>query len=454
MHMSAERRVGIVVLVAACAALVPLSTLAQQTGTTVRHHRVEEPTDDPVAAQLDQAEAAMQKQNYDAAEVILMKAVADNPQSYRAWFDLGFVYSATKRPSDAINAYRKSVAVNPEIFESTLNLGILLARQGQTEDAVKYLKAATQLKPTANAEQGQARAWLSLGLVRQDSDPQAALDDFAKAASLTPFDPEPHLSAGLLLEKQNKLNEAAHEYQIAATVDEKSTEGLAGLANVYAKQKKYADAEAQLRKILAVNPDNQNARAQLAQVLSVQGKDAEAATLATAATNPNNNDPHAALDTGTAYVKAGKYPEAEERFRLAVAGLPDDPEAHYALGSVLMEEKQYPEAQLELLTAIKLKPDLAGAYGNLAYVAMQNKDYQLTIRALDARAKYVEENPASYFLRATAYDNLKVTAKAVENYRQFLATDAGKMPNQEWQARHRLIAIDPDNASKYAEKKK
>jgi tetratricopeptide (TPR) repeat protein len=119
-----------------------------------------------------------------------------------------------------------------------------------------------------------------------------------------------------------------------------------------------------------------------------------------------------------------------------------------------MQEKQYPEAQLELLTAIKLKPDLAGAYGNLAYVAMQNKDYQLTIRALDARAKYVEENPASYFLRATAYDNLKVTAKAVENYRQFLATDAGKMPDQEWQARHRLMAIDPDNASKYAEKKK
>ena len=82
--MNAERRVGIVVLVAACAALVPLPTLAQQTGTTVRHHRVEEAAGDPVAPQLDQAEAAMQKQNYDAAEVMLMKAVADNPQSYRA----------------------------------------------------------------------------------------------------------------------------------------------------------------------------------------------------------------------------------------------------------------------------------------------------------------------------------------------------------------------------------
>jgi tetratricopeptide (TPR) repeat protein len=441
------------VLAATLLLLAAGPTIAQQSGTTVRHHRVEEPDDDPVAPQLDQAEAAMQKQNYDAAEVILMKAVADNPQSYRAWFDLAFVYGATKRPSDAVNAYKKSVAANPKIFESTLNLGILLARQGNTDEAVKYLKAATQLTPTANADEGRARAWLSLGLVQQDADPQAALEDFAKASSLTPFDPEPHLSAGLLLEKQNKLDDAAHEYQIAATVDQKSTEALAGLANVYTKQKKYADAEAQLRKILAIDPDNRNARAQLGEVLSAQGKNAEAATLSAPA-NPNSNEPHAALEAGTAYVNAGKYAEAEERFRLAVAGLPDDPEAHYALGSVLMQEKQYPEAQLELLTAIKLKPDLAGAYGNLAYVAMQNKDYQLTIRALDARAKYLEENPASYFLRATAYDNLKVTAKAVENYRQFLAMDDGKMPDQEWQARHRLMAIDPGNASKYAEKKK
>jgi Flp pilus assembly protein TadD len=451
--MNANPRAALVAFIAAFVAFTPLALVSQQTGSTTRHHRVEEPADDPVAAQLDQAEAAMQKQNYDAAEVILMKAVADSPQSYRAWFDLGYVYGQTKRPNDAINAYRKSVAANPEIFESTLNLGILLGRQGNTDDSIKYLKAATQLKPTAKADEGLARAWVSLGLMEQDSDPQAALDAFAKAASFTPFDPEPHLSAGLLLEKQNKLDEAAHEYQIAATVDQKSTEALAGLANVYTKQKKYAEAEAQLRKILEINPANQNARAQLGQVLAAQGKNGESAGLV-APEKLNSNDPHDALEQGTAYVQAGKYAEAEERFRFALAGLPDDPEAHYALGSVLMQEKQYPEAQLELLTALKLKPDLAGAYGNLAVVAAANQDYQLSIRALDARAKYLPENPASYFLRATSYDNLKVTAKAVENYRQFLATDDGKMPDQEWQARHRLMAIDPANASKYAEKKK
>ena len=112
-----------------------------------------------------------------------------------------------------------------------------------------------------------------------------------------------------------------------------------------------------------------------------------------------------------------------------------------------MQEKKYPESQNELLRAVKLKPDLAEIYGNLAVVAAENKNYELAIRALDDRAKFLPETPATYFLRATSYDNLKATAKAVENYQRFLATDDGKMPNQEWQARHRLIAIDPRNAA-------
>ena len=450
--MNGNARIGPKLLLLALAILVPLLCAAQQSAPTVRHHKVEEPADDPASAEIDRAEAAMQKQNYDTAEILLMKAVADNPQSYRAWFDLGYVYNATKRAPDAINAYRKSVAAKPDGFESNLNLGILLARQGNSEEAIKYLKAATQLKPTANPDEGQARAWLSLGLVEEASDPKQALADYAQASKLTPFDPEPHLSAGILQEKQEKLDEAAREYQIAATLDSKSTEPIAGLANVYSKQKKYAEAEAQLRKLLAIDPGNQNARVQLSRVLAAEGKPDEGVKPSEADAS-SNRDPYTALERGSGYVKQGDYAAAEQQFRFAVQGLPQNAEAHFGLGTVLLEQKKYPESQDELLLAAKLKPEMSEIYGNLAVVAAANRNYRLTIQALDARAKYLAESPATYFLRATSYDNLKATAKAVENYRQFLATDGGKMPNQEWQARHRLMAIDSGNASQYVEKK-
>src|SRR5581483_8411244 len=141
------------------------------------------------------------------------------------------------------------------------------------------------------------------------------------------------------------------------------------------------------------------------------------------------------------------------QFRLAAQQLPRDADAHYALGSLLMHEKKYPESQQELLMAIRLKPDMGQAYENLAIVAAENKNYRMTLQALADRAKYLPEVPATYFLRATTFDNLKATPQAIEYYQRFLTVAAGKYPDQEWQARHRLIALDPQHADKYRVKK-
>jgi len=59
------------------------------------------------------------------------------------------------------------------------------------------------------------------------------------------------------------------------------------------------------------------------------------------------------------------------------------------------------------------------------------------------RAKYEPETPISYFFRATAYDHLHDSKTACKYYHQFLETASGKYPEQEWQAKHRLIALEP-----------
>ncbi len=429
--------------------LLPLHSRAdtQESKPTIRHHQVAVSETSP---ELEQAEAALAKGDYTAAEPLLLKATAADANDFRAWFDLGYVYNATNRKAQAIDAYRKSVAAKGDIFESNLNLGILLAGQGDKAEAAKYLKAATQLTPTAHVEEGQARAWQSLGIVLEDSDPQQALDAFAQAAKLEPNNPEPHMSAGELLEKQNQLDAAAKEYEAAMALDPKSVEPVVALSVVYTKQQKYPQAEAMLRKLLDADPQNQTVRTQLGRILAAEGKADEAAKELGAGDGKVPDDPQAALELGTLYVKAGKYAEAEKMFRAAVAKLPQDAEAHFALGSALMEEKKYAEAQQELLKTVKLKPDLGAAYGNLAVVASENKDYQLAIQALDARAKVgLPETPATYFLRATSFDNLQAVPQAVEYYKRFLQADAGKQADMEWQARHRLIALDPANANKY-----
>jgi Flp pilus assembly protein TadD len=428
---------------------------AQESKPTVRHHRVEETApEDPNAVLLDQAETAMQHNDFASAEAALQKVTAAKPEDYRAWFDLGYIYNATQRQPQAIDAYRKAVAAKPDLFESNLNLGLLLAKQGDSAEAAKYLKEATQLKPTANPGQGLARAWLALGQIEELSDPQLALVAYGEVAKLKPQDPEPHVAAGQLLAKRNDLDAAAKEYQMALGLDPASASAMSGLVGVLIAQKKYSDAEAALNKLLTADPQNSAMHLQLARVLSAEGKNDEAAQALKAAGQANPDDPRTALELGAIYEKAGKNAEAEQQFRIAVQKMPQDAQAHYSLGGLLMNEKKFEESQRELLTALKLKPDLADAYGNLAVVAAANKDYVLALRALDARAKYLPEIPATYFLRATSFDNLKDIPHAVEYYQRFLAIDDGKFPDQEWQARHRLIAIDPQHADKYRVKVK
>ncbi len=347
----------------------------------------------------------MQHGDFTTAESLLQKAITAKPNDYRAWFDLGYVYNATQRGPQAIDAYRKSVAAKPDVFESNLNLGILLAGQGDKVEAAKYLKAATQLKPTANPEEGLARAWQSLGHVEEDSDPQQALAAYSEAAKLNPKAAQPHLSAGILLEKRNDLAAAAREFQLAAELDPKSPEALAGLANVAMKQKKYPEAEAALRKLLASrSPEQQRAAFNWDAYWQPRARAPRPPQELQQGLKADPGDPHAALELGTLYVQAGKDSEAEQQFRVAVQKMPQDAEAHYALGSLLMHEKKYPEAQQELLLAVKFKPDLADAYGNLAVVASENKNYELALKALDYRAKFLARVsgqllPAGHLLR-------------------------------------------------------
>jgi hypothetical protein len=47
-----------------------------------------------------------------------------------------------------------------------------------------------------------------------------------------------------------------------------------------------------------------------------------------------------------------------------------------------------------------------------------------------------------YFLRAITLDKLEVLDEALESYKQFLAADNGAYPDQEFQARQRIKAIN------------
>jgi len=395
----------------------------------------------PASAEVSQAEDLIQKHEYANAEPLLRKAVATDPNSYVAWFDLGFADNGLGKLNESIAAYRKSVAAKTDVFESNLNLGIQLAKAGQP-DAEQFLRAATKLTPTSHVAEGRERAWLSLAHVLEAKQPADALAAYHEAATLQPKDPEPHLAAAQLLEKQEKFSDAEGEYKQALALDP-SSDALTGLANLYMRGRRFPEAEEYLRKVVAAQPEGAAAHIQLGRVLAAEGKDEAAVSALETGTKLAPADVSVQRDLADLYAAVGKNDQAEATYRTLVAGHPNDAELRRGLGQSLLRQKKFTDAQQEFLTAVKLKPDFGEAYGDLAFAASENKNYPLTLKALEMRTKYLPENPLTHFLRASAYDHLKDFKDAATSYHLFLTAANGKYPDQEWQAKHRLIAIEP-----------
>jgi len=431
-----------------------------QTHTTVRHYK--ERIDD-TPPEIAQAEEAIQKNDFTGAETLLKKALDKDPKNYQAWFDLGFVFNHLDRTEESIHAYRQSVAAKPDVFETNLNLGLMLARLNSPE-AERFLRAATTLKPAGHSadnhaadnhaadnhvEEGQARAWLALAHLVENTRPEDAFQAYRKAAELTPKDPEPHLSAGLLHERRKEFSDAEAEYKQALTLDPRSndpstSEAAIGLTNIYMKSGRLGDAEPLLRRLATERPNDASIHLQLGRVLAAQGKKDDAIAEMQAGVKLAPTDSEAQGDLADLYASAGKNDLAETAYRALVAAHPNDAELHRGLGKALLLQKKFPEAEQEFLTAVRLKRDWPDVYVDLAWAASENKNYELTVRALNGRALLNGEMPAiCFFLRASAYDHLRDYKQAAVDYHHFLDVANGKYPDQEWQATHRLIAIEP-----------
>jgi tetratricopeptide (TPR) repeat protein len=431
---------GIIKVIAtALLATLALPALAQ---TRPSHKpRPQSTADDRADDALKDAESLLQKQQYPQAEEKLQAIVTQQSENPQAWFDLGFAQSHQSKTAEAIVSYKKAAQLDPKWFEAQQNLGLALAKSGDLPAATAALKIAVTLKPTVGGPQALASAWLSLAQVTEEGQPQEALAAYQKAAELDPTKSEAQLGAARLAERSGNAAAAEQQYlKLAAAGNNDSIERLIGL---YLKQKRFADAESWLRKYIAANPQSTPAQLQLGKLLAAQGKTQEAiATL-----EPLYKaapDPKIARDLATLYLETKQYPAAADLLGPLVAQSPTDAQLHLDYGTALMHQLKYAQAQAVLLKAVQLKPNLVEAYFDLGYAAEQNKNYELTIRALEARAKLQPETPATYFLRATAYDNLRMYKPAAANYKLFLGVAGGKFPDQEFQARHRLKAILPD----------
>ncbi|HEY0785521.1 MAG TPA: tetratricopeptide repeat protein [Acidobacteriaceae bacterium] len=436
-------RLLLVALALACASPAFSQAAPAPAGTTA-------PTPAPQpASPLADAEDKLDSGDRPAARALLNTYLSAHPDDPRALFDRGYLEDADDHPDAAEGFYRKAIALAPQQFESRLALGLLLAARGPAAaaEARLHLEAATHLAPQPPNPAAQAQAYRALARLLRTTDPEAARQSLLSALKLAPATPSDTLLTGEIAEAAGDPETAEQAYRgilaSAAVNPDVARQATSALAHLLIAGKQYPQAELLLRQALTHNAGDPVLTAQLANVLMAQDKSADALTLLETLHTSQPADRSIAAMLADLYTQSGQPAKADPLFaQLLSPGAPGPGETLLASrGDNLVRQQRFAEAIPILQQAVHLNPQDGNAWSSLAFAASVTHQPQLTLDALAMRSKVMAETPATYFLAATACDTLHQTKRAVESYKQFLAVAGGKFPDEEWQAKHRLVAL-------------
>jgi Flp pilus assembly protein TadD len=406
----------------------------------------------PQAAATAQANAALDAKDFPKAVELLTPLAAANPGDARILYDLAFAQESLDRNAAAEAGYRLSAADDPAWIEPRLALGLLLARAGNSVQARVELLAASVI-PTVRSEDNalKARAFRALARLDQTANPPrtaAAGDELLSAMKLSPETPDDIQLAADLAVQDKQYPEAELAYRRLLNLTPQDPTATAALAHVLLLANKAAEAEPLLTSALVQHPGDSALIAELAAVDNAQGKLPQAIAMVEQLRAARPGDANVDRLLAHLYLQSGDYARAEPIFAALSRKSPQDFTLVDDRADALLHLRRFAESEA-LLQKIVAQPsgfatsqDFASAASHLAFAASENDDPATALRAVALRDTVLPPAPMPVFLAAISADKLHQVKQAHERYEQFLSLSQGKFPDQEWQARHRLIALD------------
>ncbi|WP_348266456.1 tetratricopeptide repeat protein [Edaphobacter paludis] len=424
--------------------LLPIAHAQLPAGTTDTTQTQTQTDQDPLRTQ---ASAALDQRDFPTALKLLTSLAAKNPNDAHLLYDLGFTQESLDQTSNAAETYRRAAAADPKYFEPHLSLGLLLARTGQHDAARAELLSATTLTPSTDPAL-KARAWRALARLDQTTRHSDASNELLEAMKISPETPDDIILSGELAEASGDLPAAEAAYRRLLSADPQSATATSALVHLLEREKKSDQAETLLTAALAKNPDDPALNAQLASLYDAQNQPEKAIPLIEKLHAANPGDATLTRLLAHLYSSNSQFDKAAPLYATLTTAYPNDPTLVTDRADALIHLKQFAEAESLLKrtlaepSAFATKDDLGLAASHLAFAASANEDPATTLQALAIRDKVLPQSPSSLFLAATAYDKLHQVKQARDLYKQFLSVANNRFPDEEWQARHRLVTLD------------
>ena len=308
----------------------------------------------------------------------------------------------------------------------TINDAVRAFRAGRSDEGQQLLEKVLKYQPTnqqavqllAQIQQQSPRALVSVETLRHvaeaqpqnptihellanfllRSDPRAAEASARAALKLAPSSAAAHCLLGETLVPQQRFQEAAQAFQLAARMKPTDPYPLIRLAEVMRRAGRAEDAVNMLRSVLPGYPKSPEVRHALGQLLQSleRHEEARVAFRDSITVQPQYASGHGSL--GVSLQRDGKLDEAEQAFRDAINVLPDHVMLHVGLSHVLVDARRLPDAEATLRRAIQIDGRSLTAVLSLALVlnlqGRLTESAQIAQRAAQAAPNSAEANAA------------------------------------------------------------
>jgi tetratricopeptide (TPR) repeat protein len=290
------------------------------------------------------------------AETALRHALRLEPQNPDAEFNLGLAYSALHSPALALEHYARSAQQRPRAIPAYLRLVDTLVELNRPSEARLVLEQVLTLKPDAeDVEASLAAVLITLG--RFDE----AAAHAQRAQGLNPRYAPAENNLGLALIRQGQIAQGLVHVRRALELDPSLSDAHfnLGVADVAAGLP--ADAVRAYREAIRLNPQHAAAHLNLGILLFQTGETTEGLALLEAAVRLGSLVPEAHANLGIALAQSGRTAEAVAQYETALQLNPRYAKAHYNLGNALLTLGRYREAEAHFALAVEIDPQFEDA---------------------------------------------------------------------------------------------
>lgn len=195
-------------------------------------------------------------------------AISSDPGFTNAYLNLGSIYFAQKKYSDAATNFKKVTELTPDDPLGFSNLGKVLMAQKKKADAIAAFEGAL----AADAAFGEANKELGK-LYYSAKEYDKAVTSLENFIKINATDYYAHYLLAAAYKKTNNINKAVENYKAAINLRSNHFESIRNLANLYRERERFSEAITYYQRAMKLKPKDYKTAYNMA--VAVQSNDPE-----------------------------------------------------------------------------------------------------------------------------------------------------------------------------------